>query len=246
MSARSALKSCEHGSAQQRVQEINACPTPRPSPSPASPSPRTRPDPSPGPQTPRRCPPPRRSSTPPPPPWLASPTRRWSNKSMVKSRPSAESRARFRPGSRAARRFTSRERLEDARRSPARARGPDGDDRRRVREFQARGAPGVVTAGCAVVRTPSRSPRVQPLCESTPDDRTAPAFTPRGPRRFVPPGDADAFSFAASTAALCIRSPKSPLRRSEAAIAVIRGVNVTDRSSSKVIATGGTAAGFLV
>ena len=57
---------------------------------------------------------------------------------------------------------------------------------------------------------------------------------------------ADAFSFAASTAALCIRSPKSPLRRSEAAIAVIRGVNVTDRSSSKVIATGGTAAGFLV
>jgi hypothetical protein len=45
---------------------------------------------------------------------------------------------------------------------------------------------------------------------------------------------------------LYIRSPKSPLRRSEAAIAVIRGVNVTDRSSSKVIATGGTAAGFLV
>lgn len=123
------------------------------------------------------------------------------------------------------------------------------DDRRRARA----GVP-TETTGDACVSSKRAGPHVSsppvgrsegPRCESTPDER-APAFTPRGPRRFVPPGDADAFSFAASTAALCIRSPKSPLRRSEAAIAVIRGVNVTDRSSSKVIATGGTAAGFLV
>jgi hypothetical protein len=45
---------------------------------------------------------------------------------------------------------------------------------------------------------------------------------------------------------LCIRSPKSPNRRSDAAFAVIRGANVEDFSSSNVIATGVTAAGFLV
>ena len=125
------------------------------------------------------------------------------------------------------------------------------DDRRR-----ARGVPTETTAGPHSVSSPAgprfqsegsrfQSPRVQPRFESTPELR-APAPTPRGPRRFVPPGDADAFSFAASTAALCIRSPKSPNRRSDAAFAVIRGANVEDFSSSNVIATGVTAAGFLV
>ena len=72
--------------------------------------------------------------------------------SFSRSRPSAESRARIRPDREPPdpdlRRASASRTLDD--RLPARAGGPDGRDRRRVREVHARGAPRVVTRRSSV------------------------------------------------------------------------------------------------